>query len=125
MPETAGTGPLLLLGPLLRHVDPVSATIWVETDRPCQVEVLGRRARTFCVNRHHYALVVGEARGPGTPPPCGVPLDAGRVCPRPPSAFPASGIRPPGRPGPSRLAFGSCRYATPATADVRDHIPPD
>ena len=34
----------LLLGPLLRHVDPVSATVWVETDRPCEVEVLGRRA---------------------------------------------------------------------------------
>ena len=50
--------PTLLLGPLLRHVDPVSATVWVETDRPCTVEVLGRSARTFRVSDHHYALVL-------------------------------------------------------------------
>jgi PhoD-like phosphatase len=125
MPEIAGTRPLLLLGPLLRHVDPVSATVWVETDRPCEVRVLDRRARTFCVNGHHYALVVVEGLEPGTTTPYEVHLDDARVWPQSHSAFPPSRIRTPGRPGPFRLAFGSCRYATPSTADVRDGIPPD
>jgi hypothetical protein len=125
MPEIAGTRPLLLLGPLVRHVDPVSATIWVETDRPCEVEVLGRRARTFCVNGHHYALVVVEGLEPGSSTPYEVHLDGRLVWPQPHSAFPPSRIRTAGRPGAFRLAFGSCRYATPTTADVRDAIPPD
>ena len=46
------------------------ATVWVETDQPCEVEVLGRRARTFAVCGHHYALVVHRgprARRPTTP----------------------------------------------------------
>ena len=30
--------PSLLLGPLLRHVDETSATVWVETDAPCEVD---------------------------------------------------------------------------------------
>ncbi|MGY1857355.1 alkaline phosphatase D family protein [Modestobacter sp. SYSU DS0290] len=125
MPETPGARPLLLLGPLLRHVDPVSATVWVETDRACEVSVLGRTARTFCVNGHHYALVVVEDLEPGTSTPYEVHLDGARVWPPAQSAFPASRIRTAGRPGPFRLAFGSCRYATPTTVDVRENIPPD
>ncbi|WP_138757612.1 alkaline phosphatase D family protein [Modestobacter altitudinis] len=125
MPENAGTRPLLLLGPLVRHVDPVSATIWVETDRPCEVTVLGRRARTFCVNGHHYALVVVEGLEPGSTTPYEVHLDGAQVWPQAHSAFPPSRIRTAGRPGVFRLAFGSCRYATPTSADVRDAIPPD
>ncbi|MCZ2806778.1 alkaline phosphatase D family protein [Modestobacter sp. VKM Ac-2983] len=125
MPETAGTRPLLLLGPLLRHVDPVSATIWVETDRPCDVTVLGQRARTFCVNGHHYALVVVEGLEPGSTIPYEVHLDGQQVWPAPHSSAPPSRIRTAGRPGPFRLAFGSCRYATPTSVDVRDAIPPD
>ena len=125
MLQIAGTRPLLLLGPMLRHVDPVSATVWVETDRPCEVTVLDRRARTFCVNGHHYALVVVEGLEPGTTTPYEVHLDGARVWPQAHSPFPPSRIRTPGRPGPFRLAFGSCRYATPTTADVRDEIPPD
>ena len=35
----------LILGPILRYVDATSATVWVETDGPCEVEMLGR-ART-------------------------------------------------------------------------------
>jgi len=125
MLETAGTRPLLLLGPLLRHVDPVSATVWVETDRPCEVAVLGRRARTFCVNGHHYALVVVEDLEPGSSTPYEVHLDGEQVWPQAHSSLPPSRIRTAGRPGAFRLAFGSCRYATPTTADVRDAIPPD
>ncbi|SDX68048.1 PhoD-like phosphatase [Modestobacter sp. DSM 44400] len=125
MPETPGTRPLLLLGPALRHVDPVSATIWVETDRPCEVTVLGRSARTFCVHGHHYALVVVEDLEPGSTTPYEVHLDGQPVWPQPHSALPPSRIRTVGRPGPFRIAFGSCRYATPTTVDVRDGIPPD
>ncbi|WP_448627343.1 alkaline phosphatase D family protein [Geodermatophilus sp. URMC 64] len=117
--------PALLLGPLLRHVDPVSATVWVETDRPCEVSVLGRRARTFCVGGHHYALVVVEDLEPGSTTPYEVHLDGARVWPSQQSPFPPSRIRTPGRPGTFRIVFGSCRYASPTTVDVRRGIPPD
>ncbi|MGY1617670.1 alkaline phosphatase D family protein [Geodermatophilus sp. SYSU D00691] len=120
-----GDTPVLLLGPLLRHVDPVSATVWVETDRPCEVSVLDRRARTFCVSGHHYALVLVEDLQPGSTTPYEVHLDGVRVWPSAASSFPPSRIRTPGRPGPFRIAFGSCRYASPTTVDVREGIPPD
>ena len=51
----------LLVGPLLRYADETSATVWVETDRACTVEiVIGddvSRAPTWSVHGHHYALV--------------------------------------------------------------------
>jgi hypothetical protein len=117
--------PVLVLGPLLRHVDPVSATVWVETDRPCDVDVLGRRARTFCVGGHHYALVVVEDLEPGSTTPYEVRLDGVQVWPPRDSEFPPSRIRTPGRQGPFRLAFGSCRYASPRTVEDSEGIPPD
>ena len=125
MPQPAGIRPLLLLGPLLRHVDPVSATVWVEVDRPCTVEVLGHTARSFCVSGHHYALVVIEGLEPGSSTPYEVLLDGDVVWPQPHSSFPPSRIRTVGREGAFRIAFGSCRYATPSSVDVRDGIPPD
>jgi phosphodiesterase/alkaline phosphatase D-like protein len=117
--------PALLIGPLLRHVDPVSATVWVETDRACEVSVLDRRARTFCVGGHHYALVVVEGLEPGSTTPYEVHLDGARVWPPQESAFPPSRIRTPGGDGPFRLAFGSCRYASPRTVEESEGIPPD
>jgi hypothetical protein len=125
MPPPMNADPVLVLGPLLRHVDPVSATIWVETDRACEVDVLGRRARTFCVAGHHYALVVVEELEPGSVTPYEVRLDDVRVWPPERSEFPPSRIRTPGRPGPFRLAFGSCRYASPRTVGESEGIPPD
>src|SRR3954467_10408633 len=125
MPPLTTEEPVLLLGPLLRHVDPVSATVWVETDRPCDVDVLGRRARTFCVDGHHYALVVVEDLEPGSTTPYEVRLDDVRVWPPRNSEFPPSRIRTPGRQGPFRLAFGSCRYASPRTVEKSEGIPPD
>ncbi len=59
------TAPALGLGPLLRYVGETAATVWVQTDRGCQVEILGRRARTFEVAGHHYALVVIDGLRPG------------------------------------------------------------
>jgi DNA-binding transcriptional regulator YhcF (GntR family) len=125
MPSPTSTDPVLLLGPLLRHVDPVSATVWVETDRPCVVDILGRTARTFCVGGHHYALVLVEDLEPGSTTPYEVRLDDAQVWPPSDSEFPPSRIRTPGRPGPFRLAFGSCRYASPGTVEDSEGIPPD
>ena len=56
----------LLLGPILRYVGETDATVWVETSSPCEVEVLGRRTRTFEVASHHYALVRIDGVEPGT-----------------------------------------------------------
>src|SRR5688500_6730615 len=49
--------PGLVIGPLLRYVGATEATVWVETDGPCRVEVLGRSVDTFAIEGHHYALV--------------------------------------------------------------------
>jgi hypothetical protein len=125
MPTADPTPPVLLLGPLLRHVDPVSATVWVEVDRPCEVAVLDRRARTFCVAGHHYALVVVEDLEPGSTTPYEVHLDGARVWPLADSEYPPSRIRTPGREAPFRLAFGSCRYASRTTVEDSEGIPPD
>jgi hypothetical protein len=106
----------LLLGPMLRHVGRTSATVWVETDRACRVEVLGREARTFCVEHHHYALVVIEDLEPGAVLPYEVALDGQRVWPPAGSRLPPSVIRTLGDHGPVRLLFGSCRFAAPHEA---------
>jgi hypothetical protein len=53
--------PELVLGPLLRYANEAEATVWVETDVACEVEVsvagASHRSRTFHVEDHHYALV--------------------------------------------------------------------
>lgn len=103
--------PLLVLGPLLRYVAETEATIWVETDRACQVEILGRQARTFEVAGHHYALVVLDGLAPGTTTEYQVALDGTVRWPEPDSAFPPSVLRTPAPGRPVRLVFGSCRIA--------------
>ena len=116
--ETRGTterdGPRLVVGPLLRFVDETSATVWVETDRPCEVSVLGRTARTWGVHGHYYALVVLDGLEPGTVTPYGVELDGTTAWPEPGSPLPPSVIRTYGGQAQGlRLAFGSCRRAAP------------
>ena len=108
--------PELILGPLLRYVDETSATVWVETDGPCEVEVLGRRGRTFQVGAHHYAVVAIEGLATGESLAYEVALDGQRRWPEPDSELPASRIAPldPGRS--LRIAFGSCRVAAPHEA---------
>lgn len=113
----------LVLGPVLRHVDSTSATVWVETDAPCEVTVLGGRARTFRVGEQHFALVVLEGLEPGGSVPYEVRLDGATVWPLPDSPFPPSRIRT----GPTRtLLFGSCRAAK-ANPDsmAADKVGPD
>jgi hypothetical protein len=102
----------LVLGPLLRYAGTTTATVWVETDRPTEVEVLGARARTFQVEGHHYALVLVEGLEPGSVTPYEVRLDGGVVWP-PSDGRPASAIHTREGERQSRLAFGSCRTGAP------------
>jgi len=108
--------PELELGPLLRYVGETEAVVWVETDAPCEVEVLGTRERTFCVCDHHYALVCCGDLEPGTWHEYEVRLDGERVWPVD-DGFPASAFRTYPKDGPLEVVFGSCRVAAP-------HLPP-
>lgn len=144
MPDPAV--PRLLVGPLLRYVDDTRATVWVEADRECAVEVRtpdgGPRTRTstWSVHGHHYALVVLEGLRPGTSTPYEVLLlpaggagaqdgaqhggqDGGqdgavRVWPLAGSPYPPSTIRTLDDEARAfRLSFGSCRRSAPYDTD--------
>ena len=70
----------LVLGPLLRYAGTDEATIWVETDAACTVEVRIEgarecRRRTFEVAGHHYAILHCEGLQPDTATPYEVLLD--------------------------------------------------
>ncbi|MEU9879795.1 alkaline phosphatase D family protein [Streptomyces phaeochromogenes] len=120
----------LRLGPLLRYVDGSSATIWVEASRPCTAEVrcpdgTGGESRTFQIAGHHYALIPVTGLTPGTTSSYEVLLDGVQVWPLPDSRFPPSVIHTPVDDHETvRVAFGSCRWATPA-ADEKDPGGPD
>jgi PhoD-like phosphatase len=103
----------LVLGPLLRYVGRSEATMWVETDAPGEVEVLGRRARTFCVEGHHYALVVIEGLEPGSSQEYRVALDGEQVWPPGDWSFPPSVLRTFREREQVELVFGSCRLSLP------------
>jgi len=115
-PTYSSPVPALVLGPLLRYVGETEAVIWVETDAPCEVEVLGTRARTFRVCGHHYALVDCAGLEPGRWYEYEVRLDGERVWPVD-DGFPASAFRTYPKQGPLYMVFGSCRVAVP-------HSPP-
>ncbi|MEU8823525.1 alkaline phosphatase D family protein [Streptomyces sp. NPDC048636] len=130
----------LRLGPLLRQVDwetGTNATVWVETDRPCEAEVrcadgAGGSATTWQVAGHHYALIPVTGLRPGGETAYRVLLDGAQVWPLPDSGFPDSTIRTPapaataGREDvPVHVAFGSCRWAAPPSDTSHDPIGPD
>jgi hypothetical protein len=102
----------VVVGPLLRYVGTTTATVWVETSRPCVVAVLGQSANTFHVEGHHYALVVIEGLEPGTSTPYEVSLDGRIVWPEH-DERPRSMIRTREGENRTRLAFGSCRLGHP------------
>lgn len=134
--------PRLLTGPVLRYADDTRATIWVETDRACVVEVhatvlggvldAGQRPvvvdaaePTWSVHGHHYALVALAGLPSGATAEYAVTLcsttDPGerhRVWPEPGGFHPASLIRTAGGRGAVRVTFGSCRRAEPLDADT-------
>jgi phosphodiesterase/alkaline phosphatase D-like protein len=102
----------LVLGPVLRHVDQKSALVWVQTDSPGTVRVLGSTAATFEVSGHHYALVTVDGLEPDSTTEYHLELDGERVWPPPDDPFPPPLIRTRGPASARRLraVFGSCRY---------------
>ncbi|MGW5675754.1 alkaline phosphatase D family protein [Streptomyces sp. NPDC003860] len=123
----------LRLGPLLRHVDwetGATATVWLETDRPCTAEVrcadgAGGSAPTFRIEGHHYALVTLTGLTPGTTTSYEVLLDGARVWPLPDSRHPASTVTAPAVGADAvTVSFGSCRWAA-APEEEHDPIGPD
>ncbi len=99
--------PDLILGPFLRHVGSSDATVWVETDSPCEVEVsvenVSHRSPTFRVGNHYYALVYVTNLEPGSAYEYALTLDGEEVWPEAGSPFPrpSSGLRATGRPSSS------------------------
>src|SRR4029453_5090279 len=102
----------LLLGPMLRYISQTEATVWVETDVPCEVEVLGSRERTFCVNGHHYALVCLRDLEPGSTQEYEVKVDGEGTWPVD-DGFPPSVLRTLSPGSRMKIVFGSCRVAVP------------
>ena len=117
--------PKLNLGPLLRYAGETDATVWVETDAACEVEVLGHRTRTFEIEGHHYALVTITDLKPGEIYEYEVSLDGEKVWPE--EDFPPSVIRTISPDGKLNLSYGSCRVSAPHeppytfAADVNKH----
>ena len=114
----------LVLGPLLRYTGSTQATVWVETDAPCDVAVLDARQRTFCVEGHHYALVVLSDLDEGCVRAYEVHLDGERAWP-PDDGRPPSTIHTREHERRARLVFGSCRVGDPErqpyTLDRSEH----
>src|SRR4051812_45568908 len=104
--------PHVVLGPLLRYVSEHEATVWVETDGACEVEVLGRSSRTFRVGMHHYALICIGGLEPGSDYEYDLRVDGEKVWPLANDPFPAPRIRTLDREQVIRISFGSCRVST-------------
>jgi hypothetical protein len=118
----------LVLGPMNRWAGTSEATVWVETDAACGVEVRAEgaepaRQRTFCVEGHHYAIVRVRGLPEDAATPYTVALDGEPVWPEPDSPFPASRLRTHAADGPARVVFGSCRTAYQHEAPWT--LPPD
>jgi hypothetical protein len=107
--------PDLILGPLLRYVSETEAVFWVETDGPCEVEVLGEREQTFRVCGHHYALVCAGGLEPSSWHEYDVKLDGEAVWPDPSDERPRSAFKTYPKERPLQVLFGSCRVAAPHT----------
>jgi hypothetical protein len=103
----------LILGPMLRYVSATEATVWVETDGPCEVAVLGHTAHTVHIGGRHYGLVVIRDLAPGSRTEYEVHLDGERRWPEAGSPYPPSAIHTLPEHGPVHVAWGSCRVARP------------
>lgn len=105
--------PGLILGPMLRYADARAATVWVQTDVACEVEICGARERTWCVDGLHFALLVIEGLEPDVDHRYEVRLDGELAWPPADSELPPSTIRLPGAADRREVVFGSCRIALP------------
>jgi len=107
----------LVLGPMHRWASTSEATVWVETDAACEVEVragdANARERTFEVEGHHYAIVRVSGLPEEAATPYEVALDGDVVWPQADTPFPPSALRTHSARGPARIVFGSCRTAYP------------
>ena len=122
----------LLIGPVLRYVGTTDATVWVETDEPCDVTIVLDGAEhtehsehTWTVAGHHYALVIVEGLGAGTTTAYEVRLAGETAWPVAGSTRPPSRIRTLADDRPVRLSFGSCRYSRAAVMRGDRHFAPD
>ncbi|WP_375502580.1 alkaline phosphatase D family protein [uncultured Jatrophihabitans sp.] len=116
----------LLIGPVLRHVGSTDATVWVETDEPCEVSILGSCEHTWTVGGHHFALVHVQGLAPDEATPYDVHLDGEQAWPPFESSRPPSRIRTlPEDATEVRLAFGSCRYGRAAVKLADKHFDAD
>jgi phosphodiesterase/alkaline phosphatase D-like protein len=125
--NTSAESTSLLLGPALRHVGETTAVVWVQTDRPAEVTVLGCTASTFQVQEHHYALVTVTGLAPDSMTEYEVHIDGDLVWPLPASPFPPSVIRTRGPVSTERLraVFGSCRYPKTGVDEIDDKLGAD
>jgi hypothetical protein len=108
----------LVLGPMNRWASTDEATVWVETDAACEVEVRAdgappARGTTFEVEGHHYAIVRVSGLPEDAATPYTVALDGAPVWPEAGSPFPPSTLRTHSARGGARIVFGSCRTAYP------------
>ena len=109
--------PQLLLGPMLRYAGTESASFWVETNSACEIEILGRKSRTFAVEGHHYALLMVSDLEPGTVTPYDVRLNGARVWP-PDDGRPEPAVHTRNEEPQVRLVFGSCRLGNPQPTNL-------
>jgi hypothetical protein len=114
----------LVLGPLLRYAGTESATFWVETSAPCEVEILGQRTSTFAVEGHHYALLLADDLTPASVTPYDVRLDGDVVWP-PQDGRPQPVVRTRNNERRVRLVFGSCRVGNSQPTQLRGEWPDD
>ncbi|PWJ53280.1 PhoD-like phosphatase [Quadrisphaera granulorum] len=95
--------PELVLGPMLRHVDATSATVWVETSGPCTVCVevgagvldvpVTASGATWGVHGHHYAILVVHGLPEGSELPYRVLLGSAGLSSSPSGAADAPQMR--------------------------------
>jgi hypothetical protein len=114
----------LVLGPILRYAGTESATFWVQTSAPCELEVLGRRTTTFTVEGHHFALLLVDDLEPASVTPYNVRLDGHEVWPYD-DGRPAPAVHTRDNEPRVRLAFGSCRVGGPQPASTESPWPDD
>ncbi len=113
----------LVLGPILRYVSATDATVWLEADAACAVEILGHRSETFQVNGRHFAIVAIRGLEPDTAVAYDVRLDGVARWPEDDATDgPPPRIRTLPVEGPIELAFGSCRVTRPHRAPYTLHV---
>src|SRR5690242_7673097 len=109
---------------MLRYAGTESATFWVETSRPCEVEVLGRRTSTFAIEGHHYALPPVDDLSPDRVTSYDVRLDGELVWP-PDDGRPQPVVHTRNNERRARLVFGSCRVGDPQPTHLGREWPDD